>query len=111
MATKPPIDYVPALCKPGKKCCYAVSASMTVAQSASVSEPQPQKFRAQFCVTSNGADTGQFKAIFSKEEENIELGDIIDDDSPTGIDLIKELVEDVERDRMKQAPEVYDRVE
>jgi len=95
-AAEPPIDYVASLCKPGKKCCFLSTATMSVTQSSSVSAAQPQKFDTQFCVTTNANDAGQLKAVFSKARE-ARRADDISVDSPTGIDLVESIVQDVER--------------
>ncbi len=92
------------LCTPGKKCCFVASASVTVAQSSSVSEPQPQTFATQFCVTSNTPDDGKYKAVFSKATESREVGDFIDPD--TGLDLVAELTADVDRRNLNNVQEV-----
>jgi hypothetical protein len=95
---------VARLCTPGKKCCFVASASVTVAQSSSVSEPQPQTFATQFCVTSNTPDDGKYKAVFSKATESREVGDFIDPD--TGLDLVAELTADVDRRNLNNVQEV-----
>ncbi len=69
---------------------------MSVTQSSSVSAAQPQKFDTQFCVTTNANDAGQLKAVFSKARE-ARRADDISVDSPTGIDLVESIVQDVER--------------
>jgi hypothetical protein len=104
--TEPPADFVARLCTPGKKCCFVASASVTVAQSSSVSEPQPQTFATQFCVTSNTPDDGKYKAVFSKATESREVGDFIDPDRTSGIDLVAELAEDVNRRNLDNVKEV-----
>jgi len=109
-AAEPPTDFVARLCTPGKKCCFVASASVTVAQSSSVSEPQPQTFATQFCVTSNTPDDGKYKAVFSKATESREVGDFIDPDRTSGLDLVAELTADVDRrdlNNVKEAPVYY----
>jgi hypothetical protein len=98
--TEPPTDYVASLCKPGKKCCFVSTATISVTQSSSVSAAQPQKFDSQFCVTTNPADAGQLRAVFSKARETRRADDI-SIDSPTGIDLVGALVDDVERSNIR----------
>jgi hypothetical protein len=108
VVTEPPVDYVAALCKPGKKCCFVASSSISVSQSKSESKMAPRRFDSQFCVTSNPADVdaGQFKAVFSKEKETAHVGDLVKDDDPSGIDILGELIEDVNKLQFAKVAEV-----
>jgi hypothetical protein len=95
-----PTDFVPDLCQPGKKCCFSAHNTIAMSQSTSAVATEPQATFSQFCVTSNLADTRQFKATFYVAREKLPLEDLINDDGPTGIDLVDELIEDSQEEAL-----------